>query len=95
MIKIYLIDNDYYYCVLSFSSSWLCIRKMTHLYRKIFTTVLLRIFSSLLILGASLSAYAKPEIKPLPANIAEIGSAYYSFKGLCCTNLSLKAYSTI
>ncbi|RZN88986.1 alpha/beta hydrolase, partial [Acinetobacter johnsonii] len=53
---------------------------MTHLYRKIFTTLLSRIFSSLLILGASLSAYAKPEIKPLPANIAEIGSAYYSFK---------------
>lgn len=50
---------------------------MTHLYRKIFTTVLLRIFGSLLILGASLSIYAKPEMKPLPANIAEIGSAYY------------------
>ena len=53
---------------------------MTHLYRKTFTTVLSRIFSSLLILGVSLSIYAKPEIKPLPANIAEIGSAYYSFK---------------
>lgn len=80
MIKNYLIDNDNYYCMLSFSISWLCIRKMTHLYRKIFTTVLLRIFGSLLILGASLSIYAKPEMKPLPANIAEIGSAYYSFK---------------
>ena len=53
---------------------------MTHLYRKIFTSLLSRIFSSLLILGASLSIYAKPEMKPLPANIAEIGSAYYSFK---------------
>ena len=80
MIKIYLIDNDNYYCVLSFGISWLYIRKMTHLYRKIFTTVLSQIFGSLLILGASLSIYAKPEMKPLPANIAEIGSAYYSFK---------------
>ena len=37
-----------------------------HLYRKIFTTLLSQIFGSLLILGTSLSAYAKPEIKPLP-----------------------------
>jgi len=66
--------------MLSFSISWLCIRKITHLYRKIFTSLLSRIFGSLLILGASLSIYAKPEMKPLPANIAEIGSAYYSFK---------------
>lgn len=52
---------------------------MTHLYRKTFTTLLSRIFGLLLVLGVSLSIYAKPEMKPLPANIAEIGSAYYRF----------------
>ena len=80
MIKICLIDNDNYYYVLSFGISWLCRGKMTHLYRKTFTTVLSRIFGSLLILVASLSIYAKPEMKPLPANIAEVGSEYYDFK---------------
>ena len=53
---------------------------MTHLYKKTFHSVLSRIFGSLLILGASLSIYAKPEMKPLPANIAEVGSEYYDFK---------------
>ena len=31
-------------------------------------------------MGMNVATHAKPEIKPLGANIAELGSEYYSFK---------------
>lgn len=49
---------------------------MIHLYRKIFKVA----FGALLLMSASISTFAKPEMKPLPANIAELGSEYYHFK---------------
>ena len=49
---------------------------MTHFYRKTFNIVL----ASLSLLGFSSGLYAKPEMKPLAANIAEVGSEYYNFK---------------
>ena len=49
---------------------------MVYFYRKIFNAVL----ASLFLLGLSSSLYAKPEMKPLAPNIAEVGSEYYDFK---------------
>ncbi|OTG86336.1 IroE protein [Acinetobacter sp. ANC 4558] len=37
-------------------------------------------FSALITVGLCTTIYAKPEIKPLEANIAELGSEYYDFK---------------
>lgn len=80
MIKNYLIDNDNYYCVLSFGILWLYIWKMIYFYKKIFYSVFLWIFGLLLILGVSLSIYVKFEMKFLFVNIVEVGFEYYDFK---------------